>query len=377
MLGNGTSRMALCGARLAAVVHLLWFADASCQIAPEDFTEGTAPSNYVGWTFGPPGAVAIDAIPDPASAPGALWLGPTNPAAFARRVVLAPERAPWATGTVAFVDVWMRPVAAPTNAPTAIGIDGAKIGFFAEGGTGRAFAFDGDGLGGGTCVPLGYAFAAGAGGASSNWVHVALRLDYSNHWYDVWLDGTLYAAAAGIDAFPAPSVPSEFVFEGDGGAPVWLDLPALSAENPLFDDADRDGMPDQGFELTRGLDPNANDRDFDADSDGWSNIEEFLAGTAPDDAASLPSTNGPALFYVDGDLGDDLFNGMASHPSAAGGPKRTVGAGFGAIAALGFPSAGLVVRGSTNSYREAAIVPGTNTVILRPIGSVKIQPPIP
>lgn len=347
---------------------------ARAQIGPTDFTNGTFLWDYPGWTSSPPESASLDALADPASNAGLLLVAPTNPPTLVTRTVLPSEQGPWAAGTcaIAFADFWVRPVAAATNAATSIDIDGAKVGFLADGGGGRAFAFDGDGLGGGIAVPLDYRFPVESGGASSNWIHVAVRRDYSNGWCDVWLDGVLYLVGAGSDASPQPSIPSQFRFDGDDSSPVRIDFLSLSAENPLFADADRDGMPDD-FEASRGLDPDADDRDGDADSDGAANMAEYAAGTAPDDAASSPGATN-VFFYVDGALGDDGFNGLASHPSAAGGPKRTVGSGFGAIAAAGQTGATLVVRGIASPYAQTSIDPGAGSVIVRPTGDVVIQP---
>jgi hypothetical protein len=51
-------------------------------------------------------------------------------------------------------------------------------------------------------------------------------------------------------------------------------------------DSDMDGMPDD-YETANGLDPGFDDTKLDLDGDGFSNEEEFLAGTDPDDAASF------------------------------------------------------------------------------------------
>src|SRR5262249_48371244 len=48
-------------------------------------------------------------------------------------------------------------------------------------------------------------------------------------------------------------------------------------------DTDGDGIPD-GWEIAHGLDPNANDAGQDLDHDGFSNFEEFEAGTNPLDS---------------------------------------------------------------------------------------------
>jgi hypothetical protein len=47
-------------------------------------------------------------------------------------------------------------------------------------------------------------------------------------------------------------------------------------------------MPD-GWEVQYGLNPLANDASLDKDSDGYSNLQEYLAGSDPNDPNSHPS----------------------------------------------------------------------------------------
>ncbi|MBN1269255.1 MAG: hypothetical protein JXB04_06695 [Kiritimatiellae bacterium] len=54
-------------------------------------------------------------------------------------------------------------------------------------------------------------------------------------------------------------------------------------------DSDGDGLPDK-FELAQGLDPfNPADAVADKDQDGFTNLEEYLAGTSPSDQGDCPS----------------------------------------------------------------------------------------
>ncbi len=57
-------------------------------------------------------------------------------------------------------------------------------------------------------------------------------------------------------------------------------------------DSDGDTMPDL-WEMDHGLNPNLADGGYDADNDGFSNLEEYNRGTDPSDAASKPPTSAP------------------------------------------------------------------------------------
>ena len=54
-------------------------------------------------------------------------------------------------------------------------------------------------------------------------------------------------------------------------------------------DTDGDKMPD-GWEVTYGLDPTANDALSDKDNDGHSNLQEYQSDTDPNDPNSKPSS---------------------------------------------------------------------------------------
>jgi len=62
--------------------------------------------------------------------------------------------------------------------------------------------------------------------------------------------------------------------------------------DPVSSDTDTDSLPD-GWEVGYGLDPkDASDVNQDLDGDGFSNLLEFLMGTAPDDEGSFPAATG-------------------------------------------------------------------------------------
>ena len=76
--------------------------------------------------------------------------------------------------------------------------------------------------------------------------------------------------------------------QGAAGAPTW---------GELYDDGDM--MPAQ-WVITAGTDPDNYDADEDPDGDGWTNYEEYLAGSAPTDSAVFPDPSVAVTFLYDG-----------------------------------------------------------------------------
>ena len=62
----------------------------------------------------------------------------------------------------------------------------------------------------------------------------------------------------------------------------------------LYDDGD--GM-NNAWEIENGLDPDSYDANLDSDNDGWTNQEEFLAGTNPNNPSSFPTPDFSVTYY--------------------------------------------------------------------------------
>lgn len=68
-------------------------------------------------------------------------------------------------------------------------------------------------------------------------------------------------------------------------------FPTIASGTP-YKDSDKDGMGNS-WEIAHGFNPNnANDRNGDADSDGYTNLEEFLNGTSPGNGSGGSSSGG-------------------------------------------------------------------------------------
>jgi hypothetical protein len=141
--------------------------------------------------------------------------------------------------------------------------------------TGEWLFLDGDGAGSGQWQ-VGDVVYSDVNGLSM-WQRVSLRLDLASNLWDVFINGNLAAINLGFaEAMLAGS--ESLLFYGSDSDDTFFDQFALTLSNPLFVDADSDGIDDQ-YEAANGLSNALNDRDFDLDGDGLSNLKEFLLGT--------------------------------------------------------------------------------------------------
>ena len=177
-----------------------------------------------------------------------------------------------------FTDFYVKPVAASNEeAVQFVDAEGSIAGFFKIDHKGELFVLNGDGNEGGEWVSTGERFATTVGGEQiPQWVRVSLRQDFQAKVWDLYLNGETTLVNLGMWSDEAEFL-SRFSLMGHSQFPLDFDDLAISGENGVFEDEDRDGMPDE-WEKPLG---EFNHRDDDPDDDGLTNIEELMLGTDP------------------------------------------------------------------------------------------------
>lgn len=183
---------------------------------------------------------------------------------------------------IVFVDFFIKPVAdSDLNASAMIETGAARVGFLRSGSSGIVYGFDGveqgDGLWRATLAvkPL------DESGQTTSWTRVTLREDYTARRWDLYSEGVLVAADLRFRD-ETKSAFSEFSVRGHAQAHAQFDYFYAGTENPMFVDADRDGIDDD-WERMHGMNPNLNDRLADIDGDGVTSVQEYVNGTDPAD----------------------------------------------------------------------------------------------
>ena len=183
-----------------------------------------------------------------------------------------------------WLDLMLRPSAAAAGAlPAAAPGRSALTGFVQVGATGEVYVFDGYGLatGAGVWRGTGVSLARAADGSFIP-LRLTYRIDYSTRRWDLFVDEKLVWAGLGF-ADGALSGLSRFSLRADSSVSTGFDFFYVGQANPLFADTAGDGIPTAWW-FAHGLDPaTAGGRHGDADSDGLSNLAEYLLGLDPAD----------------------------------------------------------------------------------------------
>ena len=145
-------------------------------------------------------------------------------------------------------------------------------------GQGRWAFLDGDGNGGGTWFSANETLLLDQFD-QTGWHHITLRFNLISDSWDLYIDGKLLAVDLGFAKALLPESTAINIY-GTNSAIAYLDAFSLMTSNPLFQDADSDGMSDD-YETLYKLNSSVNDRDLDPDMDGLTNIEEYMYDTDP------------------------------------------------------------------------------------------------
>ncbi len=196
---------------------------------------------------------------------------------------------------VTFVEIFARPAAAATpDTGLFLETESAAVALTGGAGAGQLHVFDGDGAQSGQWRPIETSpLPLDPDDCTAAWVRFTLRTDYSAKRWDLFVDGRLVAADVGL----LDRTVAAFATLGLTGHPArttYFDDAYAGFENPLFADADKDGM-DDAWELAHGLNPAVDDRLADPDGDGVSNITEYTLGSGPRTPNTAADTDGDAL----------------------------------------------------------------------------------
>jgi hypothetical protein len=227
----------------------------------------------MGWS-NPQGSAVISAQ-DHYSGTQSIQLAPGNPVAIASQTFVASPNE-----TIVFCDFFARPVAEyAIESSTIFTAEGAQFGFQQTNGQGFLQIFEGNGNGGGTWVPTAFSIPLVSGNLAESWVRLTARLDFTRKSWDMYADGKMIAADIPLISASSTYL-STFQAQGAASSASYFDDMYFGATNPLFADANNDGI-DDAWEALHGLSLLVNDRYGVPSGDGFTNLLKYIHGMDP------------------------------------------------------------------------------------------------
>lgn len=221
---------------------------------------------------------SAEVVPSPvASGQQAVSVAPATTVSLVGRVFTNTD------SRVTFVDLYAQPAAATTpEYGVFFETDVVRVALTRSGEQGVLRAFSGDGVNSGTWLTTPYGPTLDTTGHTTNWLRLTARSDYTTKLWDLYANDRMIAADVGFLS-PTPTAFTSLGLSGHATLTTGFDDVLVTFDNPLFVDADHDGMED-AWETAHGLDITINDRSADLDGDGLANIQEYLLDTLPNTA---------------------------------------------------------------------------------------------
>lgn len=265
---NGTSR------DLPVVVTLLPVLPYTADFEPaEGYTVGSL-NGQLGWTVG--SGVAVVSNLDFAHGAQSVQLSPNSPP-----TVLTQTLAYEPSQTVEFFDFFAKPVAsAPPQIGSKFTVEKSEFAFVLAAAGGVLQALNGDEAGSGNWVGTSFVIPVGTNNEAQSWVRLTVRLDFATQHWDLYANSRMVAADL---SFTANSTYfSHFALQGAVSAGTTLDDFYAGSTNPLFADANANGI-DDAWEVAHGLSLATNNRSLSPSGNGVSVLQAYIAGTDPND----------------------------------------------------------------------------------------------
>lgn len=261
------------------------------------------------------------------------------------------------TSGIRFIDVAVLPIFSSTDQPgETINLGGAKLSFVNSGTGGQIVVVSGT-----AAQAVNASYKLGDGNLAWDWVKVTVREDVAKGTWDLFLDGKPVVFDQALEADR-----SSFRVENDSVSAAYVDMFTEQSTNPLFQDTDKDGMPD-AYEVANGLNPYLDDRLGDLDNDGISNIQELFTNSSPGVAGSGRQYG--CILYVDNKNGNDSNAGTSSYRVEEDGPKASIKSAMAAAKSgdliMVLPGNGLYQEGSRSAQGKRITIKTLSNVTIK------------